>query len=63
MEKIRKQSSFVHLNPMRQDELGDALLLSNETIDIPSNGNSCMVYLEITNASLSAIPEIKAYFV
>jgi hypothetical protein len=48
---------------MRQDELGDALLLSNETIDIPSNGNSCMVYLEITNASLSAIPEIKAYFV
>jgi hypothetical protein len=48
---------------MRQDELGDALLLSNETIDIPSNRNSCMVYLEITNASLSAIPEIKAYFV
>ena len=63
LEKIRKQSSFVHLNPMRQDESGDALLLSNETIDIPSNRHSCMVYLEITHASLSAISENKAYFV
>ena len=39
--KIRKQSLFVHLNPMRQDELGNALLISNDTINIPSNRNAC----------------------
>ena len=29
------------LNPMRQDEMGNALLISNDTINIPSNRNSC----------------------
>ena len=63
MEKVRIQSLLVHLKPIRQNALGDVLLLSNETIDIPSNRNSCMVYLEMTNVSLSVIPEIKVYFV
>ena len=61
VEEVSKQSLLVHLKPRRQNALGDARLLSNETIDIPSNRKSCMVYLEITNASLSAIPEIKVY--
>ncbi len=39
--KIREQSLFMHLNPMRQDEMGNALLISNDTINIPSNRNSC----------------------
>jgi len=46
--KIRKQSLFVHLNPMRQDELENALLISNDSTvttnlntSIPSNINSC----------------------
>ena len=41
LEKIRLQSSLVHLKPMRQDELGNALLISNETTNIPSNRNAC----------------------
>ncbi len=41
MEKICKQSLCVHSKPTWQDELGNALLIFNETINIPSNRNSC----------------------
>jgi hypothetical protein len=47
---------------MRQNTLDNSLLLSNETINIPSSRTSCNVNGD-HNAFLSAIPDIKVYFV
>jgi hypothetical protein len=52
--KIRLQSSFVHLKPTRLDESGNAPLISNEAMNIPSNRNSCNEKKKTTNASVSA---------
>jgi hypothetical protein len=63
--KIHKHSLFVHLNPIKQDPLGGAWLISEKTMNIPSNRNFCNDVTERISSTLnshcqsrSVIPEI-----
>ena len=50
--KIRKHSLFVHLNPIKQDPLGGAWLISEKTMNIPSNRNFCNGVTERISSTL-----------
>ena len=59
--KIRKHSLFVHLNPIKQDPLGGAWLISKKTMNISNNRSVCKSVTErrlYINALLSVNPEI-----
>ena len=50
--KIHKHSLFVHLNPIKQDPLGGAWLISEKTMNIPSNRNFCNGVAERISSTL-----------